>query len=388
MIEHKPKIVFVLYTQGLEYDDRIRKEILYLNKAYDIEILVLTPKNAKEFGTTSYGVPYKSFSLISRKLLPSGKFTLIKSIEFFINIWKHIKKSDIIWTNDCEPFLVPLLLSNKKQIWDLHEIPSAFTSNKITKFIYKVIENKCKLIIHANSYRIDYLKESSVISNKKKHQFLRNFPDNLLLEYSQKDSSYDSFINWLQGCEYIYLQGLQTEERYPIETIDSIIEHGKYKCIVVGGFNESIKRTLTQKHGINLMNEKVYFRGKVDQMNIKPYIDSSKFSIVLYEGTKPNNKYCEPNRMYLSLISDKPVIVGNNPPMRDIVNKYDLGISLKSYGECSNEIKQSIDIIEYNYEKYCNNIRNNKKFLMWEAQFPVLDYIISILKMNNNCILP
>ncbi len=384
MIEHKPKIVFVLYTQGLEYDDRIRKEILYLNKAYDIEILVLTPKNTKEFGTTSYGIPYKSFSLISRKLLPSGKFTLIKSIEFFINVWKHIKRSDIIWTNDCEPFLVPLLLTNKNQIWDLHEIPSAFTSNKITKLIYKVIENKCKLIIHANSYRINYLKESSVISNEKKHLYLRNFPDTLFIESSKKDSSYESFINWLNNCEYIYLQGLQTIDRYPFETIDAIIEHGKYKCIVVGGFNELIKRALEQKHGIKLFNEKVYFRGKVNQMNIKPYIDSSKFSIVLYEGHDPNNKYCEPNRMYLSLISDKPVIVGNNPPMRDLINKYCLGVYLKSYGKYKNEIKQSIDIIDNNYEKYYHNIKLHKKSLMWESQFPVLDYIISILKMNRN----
>ena len=56
------KIALVLYTHGLDYDDRIRKEMLSVKALYpnvSFKVFAVEPKNREEEGITSYGVPYR-----------------------------------------------------------------------------------------------------------------------------------------------------------------------------------------------------------------------------------------------------------------------------------------------------------------------------------------
>ena len=55
------KIALVLYTQGLDYDDRIRKEMLSIKSLFpniDFKIFAVEPNNREENGVTSYGIAY------------------------------------------------------------------------------------------------------------------------------------------------------------------------------------------------------------------------------------------------------------------------------------------------------------------------------------------
>lgn len=47
MEKEKLKVALILYTQGLQYDDRIRKEIMTLSRLNNIEfeIFALVPQN-------------------------------------------------------------------------------------------------------------------------------------------------------------------------------------------------------------------------------------------------------------------------------------------------------------------------------------------------------
>ncbi len=84
-----------------------------------------------------------------------------------------------------------------------------------------------------------------------------------------------------------------------------VMRQDGFKAVVVGNFQEEIKGKLSARYGDKLF-QKVYFRGKVDQLAIPDYIKGSKLSIILYRITEPNNRYCEPNRMYQSIIFQKP----------------------------------------------------------------------------------
>jgi hypothetical protein len=298
------KIAFVVYTSGLEYDDRVRKEALTLSKDAQVKIFVLLTNNQDFEGVTSYGIPYKSFHLKTREKLPAAKHLLLKAIEFYWLVRKRLKDYDVVWVHDVEPFLVPLLLRKKKIVWDLHEIPDPFEKNKVMKKLFRFIEKKCMQLVHANNYRIDYLIKEGLIRKPEKHIAIRNFPDAQFEQSALEDEKYGEFKKWLGGADYIYLQGLTAKGRFSFQTIEAVMKENSIKAVVVGKFDAEAKEKLLELYGPRLY-QRIFFRGRVDQLAIPVYIKGSLLSIILYDITVPNNRYCEPNRMYQSIIFQK-----------------------------------------------------------------------------------
>jgi glycosyltransferase involved in cell wall biosynthesis len=381
MSKEKKSIAFVLYTSGLEYDDRVRKEALSLSAYANVEVFFITPENNSGEGVTSYGVPYRMFSLKSRRLLPSGKYTFIKSFDFFLTVRKHLKRFDVVWVHDVHVAAIPFFLSHKNIVWDLHEIPAAIINNQLTRQIFKRIESKCRVVIHANPHRINYLNKAGVIRDKHKHKhvFLRNYPDSVFLTSKLVDEKFYDFKGWLNKSEYVYLQGLQGIHRFPEQTIAAIMQTNGIKAVVIGGFDPAIKEKLHREYG-DILYAKIYFRGMLPQLKITRYIEDSLFSMVFYNNNTPNNRLCEPNRMYQAIASGKPVIVGSNEPMKEIVEKYGFGIVLNGFGNEIGEIISAMERMKTNYNHYQSNIELHRHEIMWSSQEPMFLEILSRLK--------
>lgn len=370
------KIAFVVNTSRLEYDDRVRKEALTLSKIARVKIFVVLADNKESEGITDYGIPYKSFRLKTRDTLPSAKLLFVKAMEFYLSVKKHLKEYDIVWVHDVHPFMFPLLLRKKKIVWDLHEIPKPFTKNAVMKKVFHFIEKRCARLIHANTNRIDHLIKENIIKIPEKHIAIRNFPDTDFEQSVLKDEQYDEFTKWLGDSEYIYLQGLFVEGRYPLQVIEAVMRQDGFKAVVVGGFQDEIREKLSARYG-DALSQKIYFRGKVDQLAIPDYVKGSKFSIILYRITEPNNRYCEPNRMYQSIIFQKPVVVGCNEPMSDLVEKYGFGVALNGDGSNVVEISDAIQTLLHNYEEFAENTKKNKEHIVWSKQEQALKAIVA-----------
>jgi hypothetical protein len=377
MKEYKGRrIAMIARTIGLEYDDRIRKECVTLSSKADITIFVNFADNRKEKGVTSYGVPYIAYRLLTRDYLPSKKFLFIKSLEFYLQIIKHLKDFDIVWTHEIYTYIFPLLGSKGRYIWDQHEIPTLFQKPLLKPFFH-YIEKKCIYMIHANKFRINYLYEQGLIKNLKKHKIIRNYPDKRFLQsYSSTNNiSYNTFNEWLNGDKYVYQQGLTLRRRYPFNTVESILQETNLKIVIIGGFEESAKKKLIDKYG-NLISERVYFMGMVNQLDIPMYIKKAQFSIVLYDTLTANNKFCEPNRMYQAISLGVPVIVGCNEPMKEIVENFQFGISLNHDGNNLDDLKLNIKKMQVEIDGFKEMIEINKSYILWENQeSKILDLI-------------
>jgi len=366
---NRPKIAIIARTAGLEYDDRIRKECITLSKKADLKIFVNFTDNRKEEGVTSYGISYESFRLRTRDKLPSSKFLFIKSIEFYLQVTKQLKEYDYVWSHEIYTYIFPLFGSGKrKYIWDQHEIPARFLK-PILKPLFRFIESKCIYMIHANEYRKDYLIQQNLINSPEKHKVIRNYPDDKFSGVSDTldKKAYKLFLEWLQEDEYVYLQGLSTNRRYPLNTVEAILQETNLKIVIIGGMDETAKKCLTEEYG-NQLNDRVYFRGMVDQLDIPMYIKGARFSIVLYDIFTPNNKFCEPNRMYQAIVLGVPVIVGCNEPMKDIVEKHQFGIALDHDGKNLNDLKKQIKKLDNKIDHFKKNIELNKSNIMWSNQ--------------------
>lgn len=370
------KVAMLLYTQGLEYDDRIRKEILTLQKKIPnlrFTIFAVVPENKEKKGITDYGVEFHIPYLKSRDKYPSGKKTLLKAYEFYKTVKPRLKDFDVIWCADIETFMFPLLLSRStKLVWDQHEIPARFIANGIMKQVFRYMESKCDIMYHANQPRIEYLKRCGAIKYPDRHISIRNYPENRESACPVPDEKFFEFEKWLGNRECVYVQGISGKGRKCYETLSSVLSHPNMCAVVVGGVDKEDLKKVTDEYGESIINERLFFTGKVPQKNTKLYIKKCIVALVFYATNTPNNIYCEPNRMFQSIMMGIPVIVGNNPSMKDIIDEYEVGISLDNDGSDIESIKLALDAILRQYDLYKSNVLKNRDKLCWDHQEDLL----------------
>jgi hypothetical protein len=378
----RPKIAVVCRTIGLEYDDRIRKECISLSKNADVKIFVTFESNEEKEGITSYGVPYKSFKLVSREKIKSGRLLLVKALEFYFKVKPHLKEFDLLWAHEEYTFLFSLLSAKNKFIWDLHEIPQLF-DKPILRHVFQYIEKRSKYIIHANSFRIKYLMSRGLIKHFEKHKYIRNFPDSAFVESNLIPGFYREFNEWLNGKQYVYLQGISSPNRYPYNSLASILQTTDLKIIVVGSFKDKdIKERLSKELGA-AFNERVFFTGMINQLASPILVKNALFSMVFYRTTTPNQQFCEANRFYQSLVFGVPVITGNNEPLNEIISKNHCGIALNTDGRIMKDINYAINQMINNYHYYKKNAVSTKNKFIWNDDFA--NHLISdnLLKQPN-----
>lgn len=375
------KIAFVIKTEGLEYDDRVRKELQTIQKIFpdiSFKIFAMLPDNNEVEGMTDYGVPYKSVFIPARDKYPSASKTTLKAWQFYQVVKKEVMGYDAVWVANVDAAFVPMFLCHKRILWDLHELPLMFTGKWPLRQLLRHAFNRCKVVVHANPQRVDYLNSIGVIRDLDKHFALRNYPNFGDVD-SVQDDELDVFIKWKAGRECVYLQGLSEERRAAYESIAAVLRSDNLTAVVVGRmFPDALKR-LKADFGEELLKEKIYFVGKVPQLKIPQYVSECQMSLVFYKNVQPNNWYCEANRFYQAVILGVPVVVGANPPMRELVEKYGYGISIDDDGSDVRKIMDGIAEVKRHYSYFRQQIEDNKEKIMWSNQESTINTIITTL---------
>ena len=373
------RIALVLYTQGLDYDDRIRKEILTIQNLFSnvsFHIFAVEANNREEEGGTSYGIPYRIPYLKSRDQFASGTHTLIKAWDFYQSIKKDLKRFDVIWCADVETFLFVLLTRKKPIVWDLHELPNRFLVNGMMKKLFNCLESRCSVMIHANEQRLQYLIDKGYIRHQERNFVLRNYP-----QFNEIDTDYDEtyqhFDDWLGDSKCAYLQGINGQDRADIESLEAILSVEGLKGVVVGYTRPELLSLLEEKHSQEELRTRLYFTGRVKQLKTPQYIKRCIFGMVFYKNTCMNNWYCEANRFFQNIINGNPVIVGQNPSLKETVNDYHLGVVAETDGSNSKAIHEAIMELLSRYDYYKENVNENKDNWLWNQQEPIVREIVN-----------
>lgn len=374
------RIALIIKTSGLEYDDRVRKEIITTKELFpdvDFKIFVMLPENVETEGVTSYGVPYKSVYVPSRDKYPSGKKVALKSYDFYKAIKEELKQYDALWCANDDTAMIVALTKSQHLLWDLHELPSTLMNNPLKRLLLRYLFSRCSVVVHANPQREQYLESIGVISDKSKHFALRNYPN-----FEDRDESYDEkynqFVTWKGDKKCVYLQGLANSSRAAYESVDAVLQISCLTAVVVGGFDNESKKRLEIEYGKDLA-DRVFFVGKIPQLKIPQYVEQCYMSLIFYKNVRPNNYFCEANRFYQSVILGLPVVVGNNPSMKEIVKKYGFGISIDSDGSDIKRIVEGINEIINNYDSYKLKIVQHRDKILWNQQTPIIKRIIETL---------
>lgn len=374
------KILMIIFTSSLDYDERIKKEVASLGKlgVSDITILASEEKPSKN--------PIGRATIINpRFFIPNREWTavkLLKIAELFLRIIFQFpyKNFDRIWLHDpIMVFLIPFLKKRTRTpvIWDLHELPPpAFFDKPILKKYFRRSADLADVIITANQERGDLMMREKLIPA---FQVLENFP---LLHENQPVASYHDpeFERFIDRRPFAYCQSATHPMRNFKALAKACVE--EKQCLVVpGDKNEEYRKA---RNEIKDFDSYVLVLGKKPSIYLNYYLSKSRFSFVFYTDKNMNNYLCAPNRLYHSLKLGIPVLAGANPPLTRIVDKYNCGVTISGFGEESSEIVHGIREMNGSYEKFKKNAESISGKFDWDTQDPVLEEIVFQLSASKN----
>lgn len=378
------KILHIIKTTGIIYDDRLLKETSTLSElGAEVEIAALEDQNEIGSGKTLAGVPWKTLSLKSRKWFPSAKGLSIKSLEFASRTLCYLKKSkaDVLWAHNIEN--LPLVCfaglfwkpfrKARKIVWDLHEFPSTFYREKrIGQIIFNFSLSLSDIVICANQARVDELFRGCFSKFSNKATVVENFPTKEFSELPKGELPHD-LKEWLNGDPFILVQGMGMLSRRTAESIEAIRQIGGFRVVILGPLNESVDRELERR---KIPTDLIYVTGMVPQNELYHVIDHAYASIVFYGFTNDNNRLCAPNRLYQAVCRGVPLVCGCNPSMKNLVELHRCGIVTDGDGGSVDDIVNAVKTLISKIDAIRENTGRARSQVTWESQVHIFEMIM------------
>jgi len=365
-------IVFNPFTN----DSRVQKEAISLKSAgYEVEVVA-----HGDIGLLSEeiieGVKVKRFKYLNRKSITSKYKKLKIYLSWIREVSLYVKDFDILHCNDLNTMPIAFIVKrfyNKdvKVIYDAHEYETETVGlNRVTKPIAKIAERILikyanRVITVSNSIADEYkrlypfIKRPALVLNAPKY---RNSvkKENIFREKFNIDRDKTIFL---------YQGGLDSGRGVEILLKAFIELSTKNSSAVVvfmgyGELEESIKEA-SQKY------KNIYFHKAVSPNILLDYTSSADFGISTIEDICLSYRYSLPNKLFEYLMAEIPVIVSNLPEMKNLVEKYRVGVVIKD--NSPKGLKEAIDkALKLNRERLDENIKKVKSIYNWENQERVL----------------
>ncbi len=384
MTSSRADVLMLIKTSALDYDDRLRKEIESVIAAgRTVEVVCLQDDNESRQGTTWGGVSFDAMSLLSRRWFSSHSFICLHILEFLFRVvWRgHLKKRKVVWVHDpvmitAIPVLViwRYLSRSGRLVWDQHELPpQGILRFSISKYLFSFLCGLPDTLINANAARVTYLKRCGALSQRQDVMVIRNFSDGHYADQAVQELP-DPVHDWLNGESYVLLQGGGLAVRHFEPVLKAVLTHGwpnDLKLVVVGRCDQQLVEKWQGSSPVRFA-ERVYLVGMIPQMELTRFSDHALCSLILYSDHIPNQKYCEPNRLYQALCRGTPVVVGDNPPMAEIVRETGAGVVLSGDGSDPEMIVAGIREGLLKADAFARKARQASTSYTWQAQVPTL----------------
>ncbi|HEY9113235.1 MAG TPA: glycosyltransferase family 4 protein [Bacteroidales bacterium] len=331
------KLALTVKTK-LQFDGRVLSQVYTLAKAHpDWQIVIFLISDGGGKVELPENVEVREMKLWTRNLPKSSFFQAIKMFEsaLILNIKLLKFKPDVLHVHDEPAILGPIFYKkiNKKVklVYDDHELRNLDKHLVGKDKLMANLENRmfkiADTIIMANDYRRDYaIKHSSLISKQKdKIEIISNFP------FSKKETNKSKRPAILQdnSIKYLLHQSVAISEdrgkQILIETLKRLPDD--WKLVIIGVNEEAFNNFMK---GNEHLKEKVIFGGFIPYNELEEIWKIVDAAVIFYETTKINNRLCAPNRLYLAANHGIPLIVNDNPVLKDFVENTKSGVVVKN----------------------------------------------------------
>ncbi|BFL84868.1 hypothetical protein LFREDSHE_33180 [Shewanella baltica] len=283
--------------------------------------------------------------------LYSSMFLLFLSLRAKSKIEKPI-----LWL--CDPIMFPLVICGKglgyKVIWDHHELPPAkFLNIPILRSIFRFAYKVSDINIHANNERMDVL-ENRLVQKAKNYLLMSNLPESFEPDEIRPTRLSDKFDT---SRPFIYLQNSYSESRCGNEIMGALVE-SDINVVCAGNFSEFQEQFFSKNK--SYFSKKVYSVGYISKKEMNWLLSRCLCTIILYRNSSWNQWYCDPNRLYHSMIQGTNVITGSNPTIIGALKEfeYNCAITLDGDGANQEDILQALNQIRNVDSKLNPSVKN------------------------------
>jgi len=385
MKDSKKNILMIVHNE-IETDGRVQRVAETLANRYNVTLFCFRPDNEIIKEKDKY-----SHKTVEIKRIPKAYFP---QVQYFLNwlnfIFYAIKnKPDIIYAHVHKTSLGGYLTSkmnlvDAKFIYDSHELIVKNTKEKDAEdedLYYwddrwykheKFVIKRSNLNIAPNEERAKIMKEHYdlnrtplVIENKSRKKVYENFKVKIKDKYPDIDK--------IKGVKVIY-QGSNLLMR----NIDDFVKSMKFlppefKLLIVGG-SKNDQRELKKIIKNNNLLDRVTCLDKVPRSHLYGIMGTCDIGIVSYPFRGLNNYYCASNKIYECAQAGLPVVTTAQPPLKRIIEKYQIGVTIskkektKNNGLNPRDISKAIKELKNDYEKKKANLEHFIEENSWENE--------------------
>jgi len=210
-----------------------------------------------------------------------------------------------------------------------------------------------KKVVVPNTERAHFLHERSLVSSAVKFHVLPNFPS---FEWIEETRNFSTRVkNSL--APFFCLSGMLNEGRCPTGFLKAsirIFRETRIRLVLAGRANRKFMGRLNK---IRAKDEGIRYLGSISQKELLALQEKALFGCAFYYADNENNRLCAPQKVYEYLAQGMPLLVSDNPTLRELVEDNELGVSVKNSDSTSmyNGIKQileSRDALEDNVKEW------------------------------------
>ena len=355
----KKKNVFLAVTNDISTDNRVHKVSSFLiQKGFVVSVYGRILPN-----TISVD---RDYQIIRKKHFFNDNFLFYAEYNIRLFFFLLFNKYSIILANDLDTLPACFFASKFHKsilIYDSHELFSEGPELQGRKFVqsfWRKLEDfflpKVK-----NSYTVS---ESIARFYDKKYNnkmgVIRNLPllekitPTINVEFPTKNKVilYQGVLNPGRGIK-LAIKALQF-----LENVDLVI-------IGYGKVEEELKQFVFDEK----MTNRVHFLGRIDHDILPNYTQKADVGIVLEEPFGKSFEFSLPNKLFDYIQAELPIVSGNLPEIKHVVEKYKVGVIIKNYEP--KEIAKAIkNLLENNslIEEIKQHQREAKKVLNWENE--------------------
>ena len=341
--------VLVISNGNRDYDGRLR-ELINIAKKVGKTIAISTGSEKNEYIYTKQS--YLGFII----------FCLKKCIK--------IKKVDVLIVDNRKAVVPSILIAKLLNIrYIVQDVRELYLINEVKHFTGKIgciIESylikRADLILCANKYRARIMKKyyrlselPIVFENYRMLSYSDDIRRKLYEERYKSIFSNEKFkLISTSGCSVFRTNNLLVEAlpkcKVPIE-------------LYLVGKSEKCDQEFIKEIVENNNMKNVHIIDQVKEDELKYLISKCDAGVVNYCMEDSNNKFCASGKIYEFLFEGKPVVTTNNPPLKELCDLYQIGVSSDKYVEAIDEIVDNYDQYVENVKKFISNINieeNNK----------------------------
>ena len=357
------RIVFVYFGE-LKYKGRLLKQIKTLKETGHECILVHGRTESETPNYENYDFRIIDIPLEHSKNKIKNFYNQIR-INFKASFIIASLKPDSVVCITLFAALTGVLVKNKQSavqfVFDNNELFMQTNMSFLKKMVWMPIHSlvflKADIILHAEENRMEYCKRK--YSTSAKHILLENLP------FVEQNSIPRSRNEFHDPIRIVYIGAF-----LPSRCIEDILEAfheipSELALCDLIGYGKFSYMTILKKHASSLSLDNVRFLPPIPHADVLNVLNNYDVGLAFYRSSNLNQYYCAPNKVYDYIACNMPIIGSDNPSLRDILEKYEIGVCLDSISGKS--MIQAIEHIKSN--KLQESITHNLKLrFSWETQ--------------------